>query len=185
MIASDVERFCTAPPQTLPFPAFKMFKTFRIKTGYGQNEETRREGERELKTPPAQITVRVQKVSPQLLPMRMLKFSTTKVALLAIILILLRFGLASQTPSARPQHISNRENWQAMIPTKEGRMKATHGKVETSEQVEETDRIGRKSEKTPTSRPLRPKVGGKNLASVHRTPNPKACHKPQRDHEDY
>ena len=31
---------------------------------------------------------------------------------------------------------------------KEGSMEATQGKVETSEQVEDTDRIGRKSEKT-------------------------------------
>jgi len=31
---------------------------------------------------------------------------------------------------------------------KEGSMEATHGKVETSEQVKDTDRIGRKSEKT-------------------------------------
>jgi len=98
MIASDIERFCNALPQTLPFPALKISDTLRIKTEYGQNEETRREGERELKTPPEQITVRVQKVSPQLPPMSMLKSSTTKVVLLTIIAILPSFGLASQTP---------------------------------------------------------------------------------------
>jgi len=144
MIASDVERFCNAPPQTLPFPALKISDTFRIKTGYGQNEETRREGERELETPPAQITVRVQKVSPRLPPMRI----TTRAVLLIIIAFLLRYGLASQTPSAQPHYISNRENGQAMIPAKEGSVQAAHGKVETLEEVEDTDRIGRKSAKT-------------------------------------
>jgi len=108
MIASDAERFCNAPPQALPFPALKISDTFRIKTGYEQNEETRRESKRELKTPPAQIMVRVQKVSPRLPKMRMLKSSTTEVVLLIIIAILPRFGLASQTFSAQPQHISNR-----------------------------------------------------------------------------
>jgi len=78
----------------------------------------------------------------------MLKLSMTKIVLLTIIAILPRFGLASQTSSAQPQHISNRENGQAMIPAKEGSMEATHGNVETSEQVEDTNRIGRKSEKT-------------------------------------
>jgi len=172
MIASDVENFCNASPQNLPFPALKMSDTFRIKTGYGQIEETRREGERELKTPPAQITVRVQKVSPRLLPKRMLKLSTTKVALITIIAILPRFGLASQTPSAQPQHISNRENGQAMILAKECRMKAAHGKVETSEQVEDTDRIGRKSEKThPPVDLCDPRWGERiwQVSTVHRT----------------
>jgi len=150
MIANDVERFCNAPPQTLPFPALKISDTFRIKTGYGQNEETRREGEKELKTPAAQIMVRVQKISPRLPPMCMLRLSTTKVVLLIIIAILLGYGLASQTPSAQPQCISHRENRQAMIPAKEGRVQAAHGKVETSEQVEDTNRIDRKSAKTPS-----------------------------------
>ena len=34
-----------------------------------------------------------------------------------------------------------------MIPAKEGSVQTAHGKVETSEQVEDTDRIGRKSAK--------------------------------------
>jgi len=54
-----------------------------------------------------------------------------------------RDKVTCDTPSAQPQHISNRENGQAMIPAKEGSMEATHRKVETSEQVEDTDRIGR------------------------------------------
>jgi len=78
----------------------------------------------------------------------MLKLSTTKVVLLIIIAILLRYGLASKTPSAQPQYISNRENGQAMISAKEGSVQAAHGKAETSEQVEDIDRIGRKSAKT-------------------------------------
>ena len=144
IIASVVENFCNAPPQTLPFPALKISDTFRIKAGYGQNKETRREGERELKTPPAQITVRVQKVSPRLPPMRI----TTKAVLLIIIAILMRYRLTSQTPSAQPQYISNKENGQAMIPAKGGSVQAAHGKVETPEEVEDTDRMGRKSAKT-------------------------------------
>ena len=131
MIAINVERFCKALPQTLPFPALKISD----KTGYGQNEEIRREGERELKTPPAQIMVRVQKVSPQLPPIRMLKLRMTKEVLLSIIAILLRYGLVSQTPSAQPQGISNSENRQVMIPAKEGSVQAAHEKVETSEQA--------------------------------------------------
>ena len=174
MIASDVGRFCNASPQTLPFPVPKSSHTFRIKTGYGQNEETRREGERDLKTPPAQITVKVPKVSPRLPPMHMLNLSTTKVVLLIIIAILPRFGLAIQTVSAQPQYISNRENGQAMIPAKEGSMKAAHGKVETSEQVEDTDRIGRKSERThppadPCARNLRWWERIWPASNVHRT----------------
>jgi len=78
----------------------------------------------------------------------MLTLSTTKVVLFIIIAILLRYGLASQTPSAQPQCISNRENRQAMIPAKEGSVQAAHGKVEISEHVEDTNRIGRKSAKT-------------------------------------
>jgi hypothetical protein len=184
MIASDVERFCNAPPQTLPFLALKISDTFRIKTGYGQNEETRREGERELKTPAAQITVRVQKVSPRLPPMRMLTLSATKVVLLIIIAILLRYGLASQTPSAQPQCISNRENRQATIPAKEGSVQAAHGKVEI--RAGRRHKQDRKKERkdAPTRRPLRtqPRVVGKNVASVQFAPNPNAWHIPQTDH---
>jgi len=76
--------------------------------------------------------------------MRMLKLSTTKVVLLIIIAILLRYGLARQISSTQPHwYISNRENGQAMIPAKEGSVKAAaaHGKVQTSEQVEDTDRM--------------------------------------------
>jgi len=94
--------------------------------------------------------VRVQKVSPQLPPIRMLKLRMTKEVLLSIIAILLRYGLVSQTPSAQPQGISNSENRQVIIPAKEGSVQAAHGKVETSEQVEDTDRVGRKSAKTHT-----------------------------------
>jgi len=78
----------------------------------------------------------------------MLKLSTTKVVLFIIFAILLRYGLASQTPGTQPQYISDRENGQAMIPAKEGSVQVTHGKVETSEQEEDTDRIGRKNAKT-------------------------------------
>jgi len=66
MSASDVERFHNAPPETPPFPYFKISDTFRIKTGYGQNEETQGEHEEESKTFPTQTSARVQKISPRL-----------------------------------------------------------------------------------------------------------------------
>ena len=43
MIASDVERFCNAPPQTLPFPAPKSSDTFRIKIGHDTDKTKRLE----------------------------------------------------------------------------------------------------------------------------------------------
>jgi hypothetical protein len=181
MIVSDFEGFCSAPSQTLPFPALKISDTFRIKTGYGQNEETRREGERELKTPPAQMTVRVQKVSPRLPPMRMLKLSTTKVVLLIIMAILLRFGLASQTINAQPQHISNRGNGEVILAT-EGSMQAAHRRASTRHRQDRKKE--RKNALTSRSLCTQPKVVGKNLASVQCAPNPNACHIPHTDHED-
>ena len=76
--------------------------------------------------------------------------------------------ISQSNNSAQPQHISNRENRQTMIPVKEGSTEAAHRKVEI--RATRRHRQDRKKERkdAPISRSLctQPEVVGKNLTNV-------------------